>query len=112
MEKFEGVLRVEWCNEESRSEGQFAFLEVAGSEQPLKVCRAEESSFEQEGFEAYRDCRVEIEGTMSHGCLVVEQIRPIPEPVEEPTDETTEEPTEEPELAEEPEPAEEPTHEA
>lgn len=102
MEKFEGVLRVEWCNEESRSEGQYAFLEVPDSEQSLKVCRAEESSFEQEGFEAYRDHRVEIEGKMSHGWLVVEQIRPIPEPVEEPVEEPTPEP----------EPAEEPTHEA
>jgi hypothetical protein len=73
MEKFRGILQIRHCNEQSRSEGEFAFLVAEGGSE-LELCREGGLPFNDPYYEPYSDLQVEIVGEVRHGVLVVESI--------------------------------------
>ena len=73
MDKFRGVLQIRHCNEQSRSEGNFAFL-VTEDGTEWELCREGGVPFNDPYYEPYADKTVEIAGRVSHGALIVEVI--------------------------------------
>lgn len=99
MDRFRGILQIRLCNPQSRSEGRFAFL-VMGDEE-LELCREGGLPMNDPYYEPFDAKYVEIEGTLSHGALIVESIEETQEPVTEERAEAAEQPTEESPAAEE-----------
>lgn len=91
MDRFRGILQIRLCNPQSRSEGRFAFL-VTGDDE-LELCREGGLPMNDPYYEPYEMKHVEIEGTISHGALIVESITELPEEVVEEVAEPTEVPT-------------------
>lgn len=81
MDRFRGILQIRLCNPQSRSEGRFAFL-VMGDEE-LELCREGGLPMNDPYYEPFDAKYVEIEGTLSHGALIVESIEERQEPVKE-----------------------------
>ncbi len=76
MEKFRGILQIRHCNEGSRSEGDLAFL-VIDNDSELELCREGGVPIDDPYYKPFADMKVEIEGEISHGALIVGTITPV-----------------------------------
>lgn len=91
MERYEGVLRYGLHYVGSRSEGRYARLEMADGE-TLPLCRRGVLPNDDPFFEPCDGRLVAVEGTMSHGWLVVERLEELSSVGEEPAAEKPKEP--------------------